>query len=53
MAVYIDDGRVVIETREQFADRIRRDAVAGWSAPSAQRLTEKRRPAGQRFSRAT
>jgi len=31
LVVYVEDGRVVIETREQLADRIRRDMAAAWS----------------------
>jgi hypothetical protein len=28
--VYVEDGRVVIETREQLANRTRRDVAAAW-----------------------
>jgi AbrB family looped-hinge helix DNA binding protein len=31
LVAYVEDGRVVIETREQLADRIRRDVAAAWS----------------------
>jgi bifunctional DNA-binding transcriptional regulator/antitoxin component of YhaV-PrlF toxin-antitoxin module len=31
LVVYVEDGRVVIETREQLADRIRRDVAAAWT----------------------
>ena len=31
LVVYVEDGRVVIETREQPADRIRRDVAAAWT----------------------
>lgn len=31
LVVYVEDGRVVIETREQLADRIRRDVAATWT----------------------
>ena len=30
LVVYVEDGRIVIETREQLADRLRRDVAAGW-----------------------
>lgn len=30
LLVYLDDGRVVIESRSQLADRVRRDVAAGW-----------------------
>lgn len=31
LVVYVEDGRVVIETREQLADRIRREVAATWT----------------------
>lgn len=31
LVVYVEDGRVVIETREQLADRTRRDVSAAWA----------------------
>ncbi len=31
MVAYVEDGRVVIESREQLADRIRRDVAAAWT----------------------
>lgn len=31
LAVYVEDGRVMIETREQLADRIRREVAAAWT----------------------
>jgi AbrB family looped-hinge helix DNA binding protein len=31
LVVYVEDGRVVIETREQLADRTRRDVAAAWT----------------------
>jgi len=31
LVVYVEDGRVVIETREQLADRIRRDVAVTWT----------------------
>lgn len=31
LVVYVEDGRVVIETRDQLADRIRRDVTATWT----------------------
>lgn len=31
LVVYVEDGRVVIETREQLAGRIRRDVAAAWT----------------------
>jgi bifunctional DNA-binding transcriptional regulator/antitoxin component of YhaV-PrlF toxin-antitoxin module len=31
LVAYVEDGRVVIETREQLADRIRRDVAATWT----------------------
>jgi AbrB family looped-hinge helix DNA binding protein len=30
LVVYVEDGRVVIETREQLANRTRRDIAAAW-----------------------
>lgn len=30
LVVYVEDGRLVIETREQLADRTRRDVAAAW-----------------------
>jgi hypothetical protein len=29
--VYVEDGRVVIETREQLAQRIRREIAESWT----------------------
>jgi AbrB family looped-hinge helix DNA binding protein len=31
LVVYVEDGRIVIETREQLAERIRRDVAATWT----------------------
>jgi AbrB family looped-hinge helix DNA binding protein len=31
LAVYLEDGRVMIETREQLVDRIRREVAAVWT----------------------
>lgn len=31
LAVYVEDGRVMIETREQLADRVRREVAASWT----------------------
>lgn len=31
LVVYVEDGRVVLETREQLAGRIRRDVAAAWT----------------------
>jgi len=31
LVAYVEDGRVVIETRERLADRIRRDVAAAWT----------------------
>ncbi|MHA6797450.1 AbrB/MazE/SpoVT family DNA-binding domain-containing protein (plasmid) [Pseudonocardia bannensis] len=31
LVVYVEDGRVVLETREQLAERIRRDVAAAWT----------------------
>jgi AbrB family looped-hinge helix DNA binding protein len=31
LVVYVEDGRVIIETREQLADRLRRDLAAEWT----------------------
>ena len=31
LVVYVEDGRIVIETREQLAERIRRDVAAAWT----------------------
>jgi hypothetical protein len=28
---YVEDGRVVLETREQLVERIRRDVAASWT----------------------
>lgn len=30
LVVYVEDGRVMIETRDQLADRIRRDVEESW-----------------------
>ncbi|MGH4021874.1 MAG: AbrB/MazE/SpoVT family DNA-binding domain-containing protein [Pseudonocardiaceae bacterium] len=35
LVVYVEDGRVVIETREQLAQRTRRDITASWSGESS------------------
>ncbi len=31
LVVYLEDGRVMIEKREQFADRIRQEVTAAWT----------------------
>lgn len=31
LVVYVEDGRVVIETREQLSARLRRDVAAAWT----------------------
>ena len=31
LVVYVEDGRVVLETREQLVERIRRDVAASWT----------------------
>jgi bifunctional DNA-binding transcriptional regulator/antitoxin component of YhaV-PrlF toxin-antitoxin module len=31
LVAYLEDGRVMIETREQLADRIRREVAAAWT----------------------
>ena len=31
LVVYVEDGRVVLETREQLAERLRRDVAAAWT----------------------
>ncbi|WP_219419660.1 AbrB/MazE/SpoVT family DNA-binding domain-containing protein [Pseudonocardia nigra] len=31
LVVYVEDGRVVMETREQLAQRTRREVAASWS----------------------
>ena len=31
LVVYVEDGRVVIETREQLAERLRRQIAESWS----------------------
>lgn len=31
LVVYLEDGRVMIEKREEFADRIRREVAAAWT----------------------
>ncbi len=31
LVVYVEDGRVVLETREQLVERIRRDVAAAWT----------------------
>ncbi len=31
LVVYVEDGRIVIETREQLADRLRRDVAVAWT----------------------
>lgn len=30
LVVYVEDGRVVLETHEQLAERLRRDVAASW-----------------------
>jgi AbrB family looped-hinge helix DNA binding protein len=40
LLVYVEDGRVVIESREQLAQRIRRDVAASWQGPEAPSVTE-------------
>jgi hypothetical protein len=48
--VYIEDGRVVMETREQLANRTRRDAAAAWVGEGSvvdELISERRREAGQ------
>jgi AbrB family looped-hinge helix DNA binding protein len=31
LVMYVEDGRIVLETREQLAERIRRDVAAVWT----------------------
>jgi bifunctional DNA-binding transcriptional regulator/antitoxin component of YhaV-PrlF toxin-antitoxin module len=31
LVAYLEDGRVMIETREQLADRVRREVAAAWT----------------------
>jgi AbrB family looped-hinge helix DNA binding protein len=31
LVVYVEDGRVVLETRQQLSERLRRDVAAAWS----------------------
>ncbi|MDA3630770.1 AbrB/MazE/SpoVT family DNA-binding domain-containing protein [Saccharopolyspora oryzae] len=47
LAIYVEDGRVVIETRAQLADRIRRDVAATWrgSGSAVDELIDDRRAA--------
>lgn len=45
LVVYVEDGRVVIETRDQLADRIRRDVAATWTGGGSvvdELITERR-----------
>ncbi len=45
LVVYVEDGRVVMETRDQLAERIRRDIAASWvgDGSSADELIADRR----------
>jgi len=40
LLVYVEDGRVVIETRAQLARRIRRDVAESWQGPPDQSVTD-------------
>ena len=31
LVVYVEDGRIVLETREQLAERIQREVAAAWT----------------------
>lgn len=31
LVVYVEDGRVVLETRDQLAERLRREVAASWA----------------------
>jgi PIN domain nuclease of toxin-antitoxin system len=42
MVVYVEDGRVVIETREQLAQRIRREIAESWTRATADAVTAAR-----------
>ncbi|HET9254254.1 MAG TPA: hypothetical protein VFO16_03505 [Pseudonocardiaceae bacterium] len=45
LAVYEEDGRVMIETRDQLAERIRREVATTWTGeePAAEELITERR----------
>jgi AbrB family looped-hinge helix DNA binding protein len=53
LVVYVEDGRVVIETRDQLAARIKRDVAANWSGQESvvdELITERRAEAAQQDS---
>lgn len=54
LVVYVEDGRVVIETRDQLADRIRRDVAAAWTGDGSvvdELITDRRAEAVQEQQR--
>jgi AbrB family looped-hinge helix DNA binding protein len=53
LVVYVEDGRVVIETREQLAHRTRRDVAAAWIGEESvvEELIAERRAEAARESR--
>ena len=34
LVMYVEDGRVVLESRAQLADRLRRDVAEAWQGPA-------------------
>ena len=54
LMVYVEDGRVVIETRDQLADRIRRDVAATWTGTGSvvdELITDRRAEAAREEQR--
>lgn len=54
LVVYVEDGRVVIETRDQLAARIKRDVAANWTGRDSvvdELIDERRSEAAQQDSR--
>lgn len=54
LVVYVEDGRVVIETRDQLADRIRRDVAATWTGDGSvvdELITDRRAEAAREQQR--
>lgn len=40
LVVYVEDGRVIVETREQLVNRIKRDVAAVWTSDSGSVVDE-------------
>jgi AbrB family looped-hinge helix DNA binding protein len=54
LVVYVEDGRVVIETRDQLAARIKRDVTSAWTGPGSvvdELISERRAEAAEHDSR--